>query len=220
MTERDPEVSSASKLDASPPGDNGRGEPALECVNAKALGEDYELAQRCAAGEVAAWEELYSRYHAPLLSSIKALLQGHSDDFNLVDEIAARVWYALVDNDGELLLRYDPSRETRLITFMRAVAKDFLYRHFRSERRRLTREAVACRDKPAHHQAELDRAPVDLEDFLDTLSAGDKRFYDEYLLDNPSDDGHSRRQGLSPVNIWQKTHRLYKRMLRFLGRGF
>ena len=33
---------------------------------------------------------------------------------NLVDEIAARVWYALVANDGELLARYKPNRRCSL----------------------------------------------------------------------------------------------------------
>ena len=68
------------------------------------------LAKRCLAGEVAAWEELYAQCHEPLLISIRIMLGPQSADASLVDEIAARVWYALVANDGKLLSRYKPSR--------------------------------------------------------------------------------------------------------------
>lgn len=109
---------------------------------AEALAADARLAERCIAGEVAAWDELYAGCHDRLLASIVALLGGRSDDPNFVDEIAAQVWHALVKNDGELLLRYDPARGARLVTFIQTVAKDILNRHRRSERRRLDREGT------------------------------------------------------------------------------
>lgn len=215
MTERVPEVSSPSKLPASPPKDDGSGDSELERADPKALQADYRLAQRCVDGEVAAWEELYRRYHDRLLGSILALLASRSEDMNLVDEIAARVWYALVDNDGELLSRYDPARGACLITFMRALAKDLVRRHFRSERRRLAREAIACDTKPTYHEAALDHSSTSLDEFRDTLSVNDREFCDEYLLDNPPGNGHADQDGLSPPNIWQKTRRIYKRLIRF-----
>ena len=49
----------------------------------------------------------------------------------LVDEITARVWYALVADDGKLLERYDPSRGARLITFLRALTKGVASGYFR-----------------------------------------------------------------------------------------
>ncbi len=75
--------------------------------------------ERCLAGEVAAWEELYAQYHDVLLASVRCFLGQARSDHNLVDEIAARVWYALVANDGALLAKYDPKRGARIITFMR-----------------------------------------------------------------------------------------------------
>ncbi len=136
---------------------------------------------------------------------------------SLVDEIAARVWYALVDNDGELLLRYDPDRGARLITFMRALAKDMLRRHFRSERRRQGREAIATKDKPCQHEAESDRTDSTLDEFLATLSPSEQRFCHQYLINAPADGG-AASLSYSQVNVWQKTRRLYKRLLEFLGK--
>ena len=48
--------------------------------------------------------------HGPLLALIKGML--HSADANLIDEIAARVWYALVANDGALSPDSTPAAAT------------------------------------------------------------------------------------------------------------
>ena len=52
------------------------------------------LVDRCLLGEVAAWEEIYRQCHDPLCAAIKSLLGPGFHDPNLVDDIAARVWYA------------------------------------------------------------------------------------------------------------------------------
>ena len=68
---------------------------------------DQALIDRCLEGEVAAWEQLYHVHHGPLCTSIKAILGGPQSDPELVDEIAAMVWYALVAKDGALLGRFE-----------------------------------------------------------------------------------------------------------------
>ena len=113
-----------------------------------------------------AWEELHLQCHDNLVGTICCLLRGRSNDTNLADEIAARVWYALVEKDGELLLRYDPECGARLITFMRAIARDIMCRHFRSERRRSIRECEASREHPGHLSAQIDQVDISLEEFL------------------------------------------------------
>ena len=72
------------------------------------LQADRQLVDRCLAGEVAAWEEFYAQCHDPLCTAIRIMLGRPHGDPNLVDEIASRVWYALVANDGKLLGRYSP----------------------------------------------------------------------------------------------------------------
>ena len=81
--------------------------------------EDRALVDRCLEGDPGAWEELYRHCHPLLLSYIKILLGGGASDPNLVDEISARVWYALIEKGGRLLARYDSRRGARLITFLR-----------------------------------------------------------------------------------------------------
>jgi len=177
--------------------------------------QDQELVQRCLTGDVAAWENLYAQCHGPLLALVKGLLC--SADAELVDEIAARVWYALVANDGALLLRFDPTRGTRLVTFLRAIARDEATRHFRTEVRRKERETVAARQKSADMESEA--VPHFLmEEFLTTLSPGDRSFCLEHVLAPAPQDGvlpASRRPA-----VWQQTRRLYKKLQAFLGREF
>lgn len=219
MSQRHPELEAAEEsvdsqelLEASCPAD---GEEAEE----DRLDADYSLAQRCVAGEVAAWEELYAQCHDPLLASIRSLLNGCANyDGDLADEIGARVWYALVANDGQLLSKYDPERGACLLTFMRAVAKDLICRHFRSERRRVEREFVAAQERPAHHSDDLDQSNGDLEEFLGTLTSKERQFFNDYLLENPAEVAKGDGRRLSRTTVWQRTRRLYKRLARFLSR--
>lgn len=180
------------------------------------LEKDRCLAQRCVAGEVKAWEELYAQCDHRLRVSIRCLLPRSMADGELVDEIAARVWFALVDKDGKLLRRYDPQQGGRLTTFMRILAKDELCRHFRSELRRRKRELGALRDKPrlGHEDAELSIG--EMEEFLRTLTPREHSFYREVLLGESGDAPPLVR---SAANVWQLTHRVYQKFLGFLRLG-
>ena len=182
---------------------------------AASIRADRLLIERCLAGEVAAWEELYAQCHEPLRRSIKVLLGRQGSDGNLVDEIAARVWYALVENDGELLSRFDPARGARVMTFMGALAKDEICQHIRTEIRRRERELLSARAKGAGPDDDLAESVSSLREFLSTLTPGERSFCDEFLLASPSD---KQRDAASAANIWQLTHRIYQKFLHFFGR--
>ncbi len=179
---------------------------------------DFDLAQRCVRGDVAAWNDIYAQNHDRLCRSIRILL-GSLCDANLVDEIAARVWYALVENDGKLLERYKPARKASLITFMRAVARDVIHRYIRTEVRRRQREAASLRQKSAGRGIAREVITDSLNDFLATLTPREQKFCHEFLL-QPREEGPiegSDSANISAVNIWQRTRRLYVKMIDFLG---
>jgi hypothetical protein len=176
---------------------------------------DAQLAKRCLAGDVAAWEQLYAQCHEPLQLSIKIMLGQQSNDANLVDEIAARVWYALVANDGELLARYDFERGARLITFLRALAKDQSAQHFREEVRRRNRELSALRERQ-RHEKNLGQPGNSLSEFLGTLTPHERVFCSDYLLAEPSGPA---KEPCSATSVWQLSHRIYRKLLRFLDAG-
>ena len=70
-----------------------------------------------------------------MLTSIRAFLGRYAGDPSLVDEIGARVWYALVKNDFALLARFDVRRGCRLQSFVCLLAKAEARLVMRSERR-------------------------------------------------------------------------------------
>jgi hypothetical protein len=173
---------------------------------------DADLARRCLAGEVAAWEAFYAQCHDPLMVSIRIMLGRQASDASLVEEIAARVWYAMVANDGELLARYDPGRGARLITFMRTLAKDEISRHLRAEFRRRERLLVALRERP-QQRAELAHTASSLAEFLGTLTPNERSFCSDYLLARAPEGVAAKH---SMANVWQLSRRVYQKLLRFL----
>ena len=172
---------------------------------------DRLLVKRCLAGEVAAWEELYGRFHAPLCASIRGMLGPGGCDLSRVDEVAARVWYELVRNDGELLDRFDPARDTRLGAFLRGLARMEIMKYFRTERRRRTREAASPNREDMSVASDWQVAAM-IDDFATTLSEGEQEFLEEHLLGEPQGGGK-----LSESSIWQRCHRIREKLKAFFG---
>ena len=179
--------------------------------------QDQQLANRCLAGEVGAWEELYGCHHPSLLVSIRVLLGRGSADEDLVDEISAQVWYALVANDGTLLAKYESKRGASLATFLRAVAKDLVSRHFRSERRRQRRESASLVQRPRHQVPSARQSSASLSEFMKTLSPLERDFCGDYLLaPPPSEDWEQPQHTYSTANARQLSSRIQRKLLEFV----
>ncbi len=176
---------------------------------------DVALAKRCVAGEVAAWEQLYSQCHDALLTTVRTLLGVQGADFSLVDEIAARVWYALVADDGELLRRYSPKYGARLITFMRALAKDEMRRHLRSEQRRRKRERRAAARNSGRERSVAAEMNASLSEFLGTLSPEERGFGDSYLLAPANQPAPIPEPRPPATSFWRLTSRIRKKLSDF-----
>jgi len=180
---------------------------------------DRLLVDRCLMCDVASWEEIYRQCHYPLRGSIKSLLGPGFHDPNLVDDIAARVWYALVKNDGELLDRFDPCRDLRLGVFFRGLARVELMQYFRAERRRLSREAEVGQ-KPRRSASPNEwQVGVLLEEFTATLTPGEQQFMDEYLLSLREEGEEAEGAELTAANIWQRRHRIRSKLVEFFRKG-
>lgn len=177
---------------------------------------DRLLVDRCLAGEPAAWEELYGQYHALLCASI-GLLLPRSCDPNVIDEIAARVWYALVANDGRLLGRFDPSRHVRLSTFFRGLPRVHILLYFRDENCHHAQVTEAGRRR--RHNIPVSELPDDvmLSDFADTLTADDRRFLEEYLLSSDGECADADDLERTDAGIWQRRHRLMAKLRAFFA---
>lgn len=205
---------------------------------------DRQLIDRALAKEPGAWDDLYYRCHQPLLAAIRAIIGSRRLDPNLVDELAARVWYAVVREDGKLLDRFDPGRGCALTTYLALLAKDEASRLFRSEKRRRKREtAVATSDKklPAKSAPATGSTQITLAEFAATLTPAERTFYEEIIVpDGQADNGaetanvspkpgvngnvnghangspNGHPNGRSQANAWQLNHRVRRKLERFL----
>lgn len=226
LTEPDPGMAAPPKLDCEQVVESAEawfnedaGEERLPETAKKNIRREKKLVDRCVRGEVAAWEELYEEHHPPLLRSLAVLLGNRGSDRNLVDELAAQVWYSLVENDGELLGKFCPKRGARLNTFIRAVAKDVTSRYFRTEQRRRERELEAGRAAVENQHDQIDDLDDSLSEFLGTLSESERKFTEAYLLsttgrDLEAEDDSPQR---SDASIWQFSRRIRLKLTAFFG---
>ncbi len=181
---------------------------------------DRLLIDRCLKGDVEAWEQIYLECHPALMTSIRmqpSFQQPGSrrPDSNLVEEIAARVWFSLTTDGAGRLARFDKTRGCRLSTYLALLAKDEAKRYFRSEERRRKRELMAIRPRNGHFSSEerMDMTEAAMADFLETLTAKEQEYYARNLA-SPGEPGV--RDGISSGNTWQLRHRIHQKLLDFL----
>jgi len=180
---------------------------------------DGRLVERCLSGDVSAWSEIYQEQHDSLLALIRRFLNRAGRDLNLVEEIAARVWYALIKNDFELLSKFDVARGCRLATYLAVVAKNETRVLFRSERRRKTREQLASRRDitAAPSVVESSRLVAD-DEFLTTLSQAERAFFQDVLM-APAVDREEAEQAYSAENNWQLRSRVRKKLEQYISQS-
>jgi hypothetical protein len=187
----------------------------LEADSSQVAGDadtDRRLAKRCLAGEVAAWEEMYGHFHEPLCRAIRGMLGVGGSDLSRVDEIAARVWYALVRDDGALLDRFDPARHTRLGGFLRGLARIEIMQYYRSEFRRRAQETACCVGRTSGETSTSDwQMSAMIDDFATTLTPGEQEFLEEHLLGQSDED----QKRWSDATVWQRCHRIREKLKTF-----
>ena len=99
----------------------------------------------------------------------RLLLRSDSSDPNLVDEIAGRVWYAIVTDPVRRLASFDPKRGCSLTTFLAGLAWNEIRDFFRSERRgKCARKRHRAERKPAQNSNR--QMSLLIDEFLDLLT--------------------------------------------------
>jgi hypothetical protein len=156
------------------------------------VADDLKLVERCLNGEPEAWDLLYKQCHRPLLVAIKSFAGEKGVDPEFLDEIAARVWYAIVSDDAKLLRRFDPARDCRLITFLGGIARNQLRMYSRSELRLRLRELTAGGNPANPADPMMGISDLEMDDLLATLSMGEREFLVWSTTSNLVDVGGDR----------------------------
>jgi hypothetical protein len=178
---------------------------------------DRLLVERCLAGEVAAWDALYGQYRALLCAWIRWLLGSRPCDPNVVDEIAARVWYSLIENDGRLLGRFDPRRHVRLCSYFRGLARIHTLLYFRDEHRRHARENQFGRERQRSIAVSELSDDVLLSDFADTLTVDQRGFLEEYLVSSGHEGADADDREHADTRVRQRRHRIMVALRAFFA---
>lgn len=173
---------------------------------------DRLLVDRCLAADPNAWAELYDRFHRGLLASVNLMFRPCELDSDVIEEIVARVWYAIVANGAELLSRFDPERNCRLSTYLATIARHEAHGLFRSERRRRRREGVASRPNWEDAFAAEQYTQAEIDEFLETLTPREREFCEEVLL---LGDRESEEQ-FSQTNAWKLRSRIHQKLRTYL----
>lgn len=170
---------------------------------------DRRLVDRCLSGDEHAWRDLCDRCHRPLAEVIRRQLGRRSAQEEIVQEVAARYWYALVI-DRRRLERYDPGRGARLSTYLAHQARLETLCYLRAERRRRNRERRGPRRAKAYADAMLG---VAVQDFIRDLTPREREFLEGDLLGQHVAGGAE----LTRANRWQLRHRVREKLRAFLG---
>ena len=191
------------------------GLPGQESLELK-IEQEQALIEQCLGGNRAAWNQFFTRYHPVLLQAVQSALAGRGSDRELIEEIAARVWYSLTNDDGRTLARFDARRRRRLASYLFAIARNAVYHYFRDERRRQGRERSARREgEPRQYGREAASGNLLLEEFESQLSPRERQFLRWQLLRAEESPG---AEDLSPSNVWQLNHRIRAKLAAFVSR--
>ena len=177
---------------------------------------DRRLAERCLAGDEIAWERLYQRCHPQLLRAIKLLLGKDAGDLHLVDEMAARVWYTLLRDDGRLLASYDAERDCGLSAFLMGMARIEILRYMRSERRRRSYELIGGRRVLSEGRVPDWELAVMMDEFTSTLTPPELEFMERFLLFAPGAEADADAVEVPATSVWQRRHRLRLKLQIYL----
>lgn len=167
---------------------------------------DRALVDRCLLGENDAWEELYWECQPRLLMHIETLLTQRRLSTHPADEVAARVWYAVLRNDAALLAAFDPSYNCRLRAYMAGLATKELLRFLRDQSRQRNRDNSAQPTQQPDSQLEY----AELHDFLGTLTNRERAFCQQ-CISGEVEANHEYSQS----NIWQLRHRIRQKLKAF-----
>lgn len=178
---------------------------------------EVQLVARCLKGDPQGWEEIYHLCHPRLLEAIAYLLGRNGRDASLVDEIAARVWYALLRDNGRLLARYDAQRNCRLGVFFVGLARNELMRYLRSEQRRRAREMNSGRRLFASQPFSERQLRLMVGEFAATLTPGERDFLEQFLLSIDNGEATDAEGRPSRFSVWQRRHRIRRKLWAFLG---
>jgi DNA-directed RNA polymerase specialized sigma24 family protein len=177
---------------------------------------DGQVVQSCLAGDERSWERLYRKCHPRLRKAIELLLGADASDSHVIEEIAARVWYAVLKDNCRLLAAYDAERDSALDSFLMGLARIEILRYTRAERRRHSHEMSGGRRRLEEQRVSDWQLASMMEEFTSTLTPGERDFMKRFLTGPAEDQTEAELGDLPPTTVWTRRYRIRRKLNRFL----
>lgn len=182
--------------------------------------EELELVRRIVDGDERALSELHTRYQRLALRCITRVTRRFSAVVSPEDasDIYANFFLALLAHDRQKLRSFDPSRGTRLSTWLGMLATHAAYDHLRSRRREPLRDGgvdpldlVSPMPDPFENVCRREHAELAAAAMAD-FSAKDRRFAELYFGEELDAVVVARRMQISVKTVYTKKHKLRARL--------
>ncbi len=191
--------------------------------------DDIALRDAVLAHDARAWRELIRRFK-PLVFRCITRITGRTDALCMDDaqEVYAELCCALLADDMHKLRAWDPTRGSRLSTWLGMLAVHLTYDHLRRHARRplLPRdEQRSFGDRASDEPSALD-ALVEHEQgrtqlrrlatLLAALNPRERRFVELYYKEELPPEAIAEAMGISVKTVYSKKHKLRARLLELL----
>lgn len=184
------------------------------------LVEDRELVRRCCRGDEEAWQEFYGRFRPLVENMAAAALKRSRGARDLVEEITADVFEALVEHDFRALRSF--RWQCSLQTWLRVLVRTYMIRRIRRKRPRLEGRGFSEEgdEPPATVMAEERRREV--LSALKALPDREREVLARFFLEDQGYKEISQRMGLpmgTVATIISRTRARLREILSARGVG-
>lgn len=188
--------------------------------------DDAALVARLLVREPAAWRTFTQKYSPVIIGCIRRVLGRFArvTSEHDVDEVYARFCADLLAADHKKLRAYDPTKGSRLSTWLGLLATNTTYDYLRRLKRDRVCEPLAepdgyvASDPSPYDVVALRQRAALASDILSELSERDREFVELYFGDGLDVEAIAERMQISIKTVYTKKHKITARLERLLGR--
>ncbi len=171
-------------------------------------------------GNEAAWRRFHAQYDRLIYRCIRKVTHGFSAVIRSEDEreIYGNLIVQLLSNDKRKLRSFDPSRGSRLGTWLGLLATHAAYDYLRSLRREVPRvplseaEATSYEGASPFEQVERKQRSRMVKNLVGKLSAKDQQFVSLYFRRGMSPEAVAEAMQISVKTVYSKKHKIQSRL--------
>ena len=186
---------------------------------------DRELLARVLRSEGSGWTELLRRFRSLIYRCITKVTGRYASSLSTadIDEVYAEVLVSLLRDDMRKLRLYNPTRGTKLGSWIGMISVNAAYDYLRGVGRRLVLDRL---DGCPYPHAECDRTPLDMlmekerwdsfNELLSEFSDKDRTFLDLYYARGMEAEAVAAEMQISLKTVYSKKHKIRAHLRRCL----